>query len=137
MDLIAANDQMWKFLGGEELGVTFGWAIICKDENGEDYFDLHGDHIPEESMLKAALEFALSPRLGKVMHAGKQVGTHAFIMPITTDMVEANKWASKQTGLLIGWHVEDDATRKMIKDGKLAGFSIGGAYGETEELPDD
>jgi hypothetical protein len=136
VDLIAANDEVMKFTGTDELGVVFGWAIVCKDKDGNDYFDLHGDHIPEDAMLAASLEYALADRDAKVMHAGKVVGKMAFIWPVTTDMVEKNGWATKQTGLLVGWKPECPDTIALVKAGKLAGFSMGGQYGETEELAD-
>lgn len=136
MDLISANDEIWKIAGGDELGIVFGWAIVCKDDSGEDYYDLHGDHIPEDSMLKASLDFAMSARDGKVMHQGSVVGTHAFIMPVTSDMIKANGWATKKTGLLIGWKPNSQSVIESVKAGKLTGFSIGGQYGQTEEIPD-
>ena len=39
----------------ESLGLVFGWAIVCA-ENGNDYYDLQGDHIPESVMLEAATD---------------------------------------------------------------------------------
>ena len=44
----------------EELGLVMGFAIICKID-GEPYFDTQGDHIPEDSMLKAATSAAFLP----------------------------------------------------------------------------
>lgn len=45
-----------------ELGVVFGYAIVCreKDDKGEwqDHYDTQGHHIPEDEMLKASVEFA-------------------------------------------------------------------------------
>jgi Putative phage serine protease XkdF len=136
MPLIAENNELWKYSGSDDLGLVFGWAIVCNGDDGEPYFDLHGDHIPENAMMKASLEFALSDRVGKVMHDGEQVGTHAFIMPVTKEMIEANGWATKKTGLLLAWKPDSPEIIAAVKSGKLTGFSIGGAYGETEELPD-
>lgn len=45
-----------------ELGVVFGYAIVCRQKNAEgeweDHYDTQGHHIPEDEMLKASIEFA-------------------------------------------------------------------------------
>ena len=52
----------------DELGIVFGWGIVCKDD-GEDYFDTQGDHIPEDAMLKATSDFMFHFRTTGEMHA--------------------------------------------------------------------
>src|SRR5665213_3380678 len=52
------------------LGLVMGWAIICK-RDGEDYFDLQKDHIPETAMLEAALDFVENGAIAKEMHDGE------------------------------------------------------------------
>ena len=51
----------------DTLGLVMGYAIICK-QAGEPYFDLHGDYITEEAMLKAALDFMENSQVAKEMH---------------------------------------------------------------------
>lgn len=120
----------------DQLGLVMGFAIICK-ENGEPYFDLHGDHIPEDAMTKAAADFMLHSRAGKVMHRGEDVGDIVFAWPLTDETAEQFEIVTKRTGLMIGWRPRDAAILAKFRNGEYQGFSIGGSYGETEELPDD
>lgn len=138
MDQISTSDFVKV---NDELGLVMGFAIICKHagQDGttlEDYFDLHGDHIPEDAMLKASADYMLNSRLGKVMHAGEDVGDIVFAWPLTKDVCDEFEITTKRTGLMIAWKPRDPEVLKMFKDGKLKGFSIGGSYGDTEELPD-
>jgi hypothetical protein len=119
----------------EDLGLVMGWAIICK-KDGEDYFDLQGDHIPENVMMKAAMDFMMNSRAAKVMHAGKQIGHIVFAWPETAEVAKAfGSSKAKQTGLKIAMK-PTPAVLKRFKSGELKGFSIGGFYGETEEVKD-
>ena len=135
LDLIATSD----FIKVDaKLGLVLGWAIICKDENGEDYFDVQGDHIPEDAMLKSSMDFALNSRDGKVMHVGDVVGKVVYMWPETAEIADAFGIVTKRTGLKIAWKPNDPAmlSRFDPETGDLKGFSIGGAYGEVEELVD-
>lgn len=132
MDLISTSDFIKV---NEELGLVMGFAIICK-QDGEDYTDLHGDHIPEDSMMKAATDFMLNSRAGKVMHSGDDVGDVVFAWPLTEDTAREFDITTKRTGLMIAWKPRDAATLARFKSGAYKGFSIGGSYGDTEELPD-
>ncbi len=110
----------------DSLGIVYGFAIVCK-VNGEDYYDLHGDHIPESVMAEAALDFMEKNRDGKVMHEGQVVGKVAFALPYTTDFAKSQGWPDTVTGLLIGWRPSDREMLKRFKaGGDLTGFSIGG-----------
>jgi hypothetical protein len=134
LDLIATSDF---FKVDDELGLVFGFAIICKDESGEDYFDTQGDHVPEDSMLTASTDFMLNERAGKVMHCGDAVGKVVFAWPLTTEIAKTFGIETKRTGLMIAWKPNDKATLKRFKEGgDLKGFSIGGSYGTVEELAD-
>lgn len=109
----------------EDLGLVFGYAIVCK-EDGEPYFDLQGDHIPEDAMLKAAADFMQHSRVAKEMHAGEQVGDVVFAFPLTEDTAAALGITAKRTGLLLGMRPSPDVLAKF-RDGTLTGFSIGGS----------
>jgi len=119
----------------EELGLVFGYAIVCK-EDGRDYFDLNVDretgekvpeHIPEETMLKAAAEFMDSAtRPGNEMHAGPQLGKYVFAFPLTTEIAKALGIKAKKTGLLVAYKAPADVLQKF-KDGTYTGFSIEGS----------
>lgn len=118
----------------ESLGLVFGWAIVCK-ENGEDYYDVQDDHIPEDSMLKAASEFMEDSRIAKEMHTGEQVGNVVFAFPLTADIAKAMEITTKRTGLLIAIKPGADAVKKFA-DGSYTGFSIGGERITDEEIAD-
>lgn len=123
-----------------EHGLVFGFAIVSK-VNGEDFYDSQldpitkeyaGDHIPEEAMVDAALDFAKSARLAKQMHEGDADGMVPFLMPITKavrDYIVENDF----TGLFIGMHPSPDALAKF-KSGDYRGFSIGGNRIVDEEV---
>ena len=117
-----------------ELGIVFGWAIICK-ENGEDYFDLQDDHIPEVAMLSAATDFMESARVSKDSHTGEEAGTVLFAFPMTEDIAKACGIQAERSGLLIGVK-PSEAMMKRFRDGELKGFSIGGNRITDEEVSD-
>ena len=116
----------------EDLGLVMGYIIICK-QDGEDYFDLHDDHIPEQAMLKAAVDFMENSRTAKEMHSGDKRGTIIFAWPMTTDIAKAFGIETPTTGLMIAMKPDDDMLEKF-KSGELTGFSIGGFRGIDEEV---
>jgi hypothetical protein len=115
------------------LGLVFGWAIVCK-QDGEDYWDLQGDFIPEASMLAAATDFMGTARVSKEMHAGDETGTVLFAFPLTEDIAKAFGVETKTTGLMIAVKPHDAATLAKFRDGTFTGFSIGGRRVEDEEV---
>lgn len=116
-----------------ELGLVFGYAIVCK-EDGEDYYDLQGDHIPEDSMLKACTDFMLNSRVAKDMHAGDAIGEGiVFAFPMTTDIAKALDIKIKKSGLLIAMKPSKEVLEKFVL-GEYTGFSIGGQRVTDEEV---
>jgi hypothetical protein len=127
----------------DSLGMVFGYSIICK-VNGQDYYDLNIDltgphkgqrvpeHIPESTMLKAAVEFMQTSRVGNVMHSGPDQGTYVFAFPLTADIAKAMGIQTKVTGLMIGFKPPPDLLAKF-KDGTYKGFSIEGRRISFEE----
>ena len=128
----------------EELGLVFGWAIICK-EDGQDYFDLNidyegehaGERVPENitelAMLKGAFGFAVeTDRPGNEMHVGPETGSFAFLWPLTTEIAKAMGLTCKRTGLMVAYHPEV-AVLEKFKSGEYTGFSIEGFRGHSEE----
>lgn len=122
----------------EELGIVFGWGIVCT-EKGERYFDLQGDHITEEAMLKATSDFMYELRAAGEMHArdkdGNAVhkGVIVHSMPLTAELAKSFGLTTKKTGWLIGMKPDADMLEKF-KDGTYKGFSIGGSRGQDEEV---
>ena len=122
----------------ESLGLIMGWAIICK-ENGEPYFDLQGDHIPEEAMLKAAANFMQNSRIAAEMHArnpDKSVtksGVTVFAWPMTTEIAKAMGIDSPRTGLLVAVKPDNAEALEKARSGQYTGFSIGGSRIRDED----
>jgi hypothetical protein len=126
LDKIASGEVIKVDGVDEALGLVFGWAIICK-LNGEDYYDVQGDHIPEDAMMSAALDFMTHSRVNKEMHAGDETGFFPFAFPYTTEMAKAfGNPNPERTGLMVGVKPEPAVLAKFL-DGTYTGFSIGGS----------
>lgn len=126
------SDDVVLMKADKKLGLIFGWAIISK-KGGEDYYDLQGDHIPEEAMLEASAEFMQNSRTLKLMHKGEKRGTVVFAWPLTTEIAKAMGLRSSVTGLMIAVKPTNKKMLKDVEDGKLTGFSIGGFRIEDED----
>lgn len=116
----------------EALGMVFGFATVSK-EAGQDYFDVQDDHIPEASMIKAAADFMMSPRIVKEMHSGDARGQIVFAFPLTTDIAKALDIQTERTGLIIGMKPDAAMLAKFVS-GELTGFSIGGRRVKDETI---
>lgn len=119
----------------EELGLVLGWGIICT-EKGEPYFDLQKDHIPEDSMLKAATDFMLNSRRAKEMHCRADAGEVVFAFPLTSDVKKAFEIECSKTGLMVVLKPDAEMLEKF-KSGELTGFSIGGRRGDDKILQEN
>jgi len=124
----------------DALGVVFGYGIVCKTE-GNYYYDLQGDHIPEDEMLKAVIDFMKRVPTAKVMHEGDEVGRVLLSMPLTTEIAASFGLATTKTGWLVGWMPYDKQLIKRFQPGpageppELTGFSIGGTAESHEVSP--
>lgn len=116
----------------EDQGLVMGFAIVCCVD-GEPYFDLQGDHIPEDAMLKAAVEFMENSRKAKEMHAGDSVGEILFCFPMTAEVAKAHDIITKTTGLMVAMKPSDDEILEKFRSGEYTGFSMGGKYLENED----
>lgn len=111
-----------------------GWAIVCK-KDGIDYFDVQGDHIPEQSMLEAATDFMMNSRVIKDMHRGEPLsGSIVFAFPMTTEVAKAFNVETNQTGLMIAMRPDNEQILQKFKTGEYTGFSIGGSRIQDEEV---
>jgi hypothetical protein len=113
------------------LGLVFGFAIVSTS-GGEPYYDIQGDHIPEDAMLKAATDFMENSRVAKEMHSGGPRGSVVFAFPLTSDIAKSLGIKTPTTGLLIAMKPEPEMLEKF-QSGVYTGFSIGGAYGDLED----
>lgn len=127
-----AKSSFEVFKVDKSLGLVFGYAIICKVD-GKDYWDTQDNHVPEASMLEAVFDFMKSSRTSKEMHSGDEKGKIVFGFPVTEEIAKALGWTVKQTGFVVGAHYDDPVIIEKFANGEYTGFSIGGAYIETEE----
>lgn len=109
----------------EDLGLVFGWAAICKTEDGAEYFDKQDQHLPESEMLKASLDFMRNSRGMDAMHDEQRVGDVFFAWPMTAEIKKAMGFRGGQTGLMVGIAPEPGAMAKF-HSGEYRAFSIGG-----------
>lgn len=123
----------------ESLGVVFGYAIVCREMdaagNWTDHYDTQGHHIPENEMLKAAVDFAQQQAVQKAaskdMHEGDDIQEVVLMLPVTEELAKALDWDIKKTGLVIGLKPTPEVL-EMYKKGERTGFSIGGRGVLTE-----
>lgn len=121
-----------------ELGVVFGYVIVS-NINGQPYFDLQGDHIPEHSMLKAAYHYMSGDRPALVQHTGELTepdGKVVFAFPLTSDIMKALGLSGEKTGLIVGVKFSDPEVLDRYKKGVYTGFSIGGHRVKDEAVND-
>ena len=120
----------------QALGLVMGYAIICK-EAGEDYFDVQGDHIPEDAMLAASVDFMENSRVVGEMHKGEEGGSVVFAWPMTSDIAKAFGIKTEKTGLMIAIKPKKKETLEKFANGEYTGFSIGGKRITDEEVEDE
>jgi len=117
----------------EELGLVFGWAIVC-EIGGKPYFDTQGDHIPEATMIKAAADFMASSRILGDMHQTAEGGAVVFAFPMTAEVAKSFGFTGDQSGLMIGVKPANPETLAKFKSGEYSGFSIGGVRITDEDV---
>lgn len=120
----------------KKLGLVLGYAIICKELiNGVwvDYYDFQDDHIPEETMVKASLDFALNYSVGKDMHSGETFGGYPFLFPMTVEIAESLNVKIEKSGLLVGFKPDRPDILEKYESGEYTGFSVGGQEVEIIE----
>lgn len=116
-----------------DAGIAYGWAIVCTD-NGANYVDLQGDHIPEDVMVEALADFAKHSRIGKDQHQGEQTGEHLFLYPLTKGSAAGLGITSTKTGAIVGYQPANPLDLEKIRDGSRTGFSIGGVLTESDNV---
>lgn len=138
------------------LGVVYGWAIVCKERNPrtgelEPFYDNDRDgpeHVTEEAMLKASIDFAKGARVMGIEHeeVGSvrksdevQYGTAVHLFALTEDIAKSMGIVTQRTGLMIGVAPDRKEDLARYAKGELTGFSIAGArvHGKRQPLGAD
>lgn len=108
----------------DELGLVFGWALTTK-ANGAEYFDLQGDNIVEDDLIKVAAAFMEAGGAADTMHDRQRDGRVVFAMPLTAEVAKAFGIETDTHGLMVALRPSAEDFAKF-KTGELTGFSIDG-----------
>lgn len=138
---LAPPSTFW--VGKTETGkpIIYGYGIVSKvrDASGAwvDYYDLQGDHVPEDVCEKSGAAFMRLGGAGKVMHIGPSVAKCVFAFPMTTAIIEKLEPAAAahftRSGLVIGFEC-DEALADKARKGEFTGFSLGGWVTDSKLL---
>lgn len=115
----------------DELGLVFGWALTSKS-GGADYFDLQGDNVVEDDLIRVAAEFMENGGATDQQHDFEADGRVVFAMPLTAEVAKSFGIQTDTTGLMVAIKPSADVFAKF-KSGEYTGFSIAGT-GEREPL---
>lgn len=116
-----------------DLGLVFGWGIISS-ERGVDYFDHENHHIPEEVMLKSALDFSIhSANAMDDCHNEIQNGVVRFHFPLTDEIAKAYGIECDTRGWMIAAAPGPEMLAKYVS-GEYTGFSIGGWIRDSHDV---
>ena len=119
-----------------ELGLVFGFGIICKECDSDGYmrefYDSDNQHIPEEVMLKGTTSFMIGERINNNDHTPNDVGIVVHSFPLTEEIAKSMGIDSSHYGWLVGVKPDDD-TFKKFKSGEYKGFSIEGRAAMLDE----
>ena len=118
-----------------DFGVVIGFGLVCK-EGGADYYDLHGDHVPEAVMLRAVDEYMQGDRVCLDMHSGEPIGKALYGLPMTSDTARALGYPADKTGFIIGMKLDDPTEIAKFKSGERSEFSMGGVFRRSRPGPD-
>ncbi len=133
------------------LGIVIGYGIVCKERDAvgelQPYFDRDRDgpeHVTEDAMVEASLEFMQSERTLGFMHEDveksieRNRGTVVFAFPLTEDVAKALGVTVQRTGLIVGVKPSNPADLAKFESGELKGFSIRGkrVEGKQQDIDD-
>lgn len=94
-----------------KLGVYFAWGAFAK-RDGELFVDAHGDDIPGDEFVGAALSLAKSAKLGHE-HDGTVNGSVPLVFPLTEDIQAALELTSPHAGLAVGFQPVGDIAASL------------------------
>lgn len=109
-------------------GVVLGWGIVCT-EKGADYYDLQDEHIPEDVMFNACVDFNENCQMASEMHVGDDRGA-MFTFPMTSDVAKAFGFPTDVTGMMVMLKPAEACREDVLtkfETGVYKGFSIGGS----------
>jgi len=120
----------------KKLGLCFGWLCFSK-KAGEDYVDAHGDHFPDDELLKAVDVLMARPAAEReinVEHVGEGRGSIATAQALTEDVAKALGCDTGGTYGVIGSFRPDAELLKSIEAGDMFCLSIEGTASDVEAI---
>lgn len=108
-----------------EQRIAYGWASVI-EENGKVVVDSQGDMIRESVLQKAAHDYVLDERAGKVMHKGKRIADVVESIVFTKELQKAIGIDLKKVGWFLAMKIRDESVWERVKSGELKAFSVGG-----------
>ena len=106
--------------------VVYGWAYVCKIGD-KPVVDHSGDVIEPHELEKAAHDFVVDCREGKIMHDGDTMAELVESMFFSEEVQKALDIDLGKVGWFIGMRINDEELMEKIEKGELAMFSIGGS----------
>lgn len=94
-----------------KLGIYFAWGAFSRHNNTQ-FVDAHGDDIPDDEFVAAALSLAKSAKLGHE-HDGTVNGSVPLVMPLTEDIQAALDVTSPHAGLVVGFEPAGDLAKSL------------------------
>jgi hypothetical protein len=120
-----------------------GFAYVVADDRGRvvDYGGdvLGGPTVAEgmDEVQKMAHQFISDSRQAKIIHKGKPIGEVVESVVVDDDLCRELGAITKRRGWWIGMRIDDSDVQKMLRDGKLKAFSIGGKGKRTKACAED
>jgi hypothetical protein len=109
----------------DEQRVVYGWASVIS-EKGIPTIDTQGDIIEAADLTKAAHNFMLDSRAGKLMHQGGKIAEVVESALFTSEMQKSLGIDLGKEGWYIGMKILKEDLWTRIKAGEFPAFSIGG-----------
>lgn len=137
-DLVTLSGALTVAKTDADAQLVFGWANVSMSD-GAEVWDSDDETVPPESLEKAAYEFVIKSRETGTDHDGGPArGT--LVESLVTTAEKQERMGLPEGALPVGWwvgfHVNDDAAWKSVKDGDRLMFSIEGTA-RREVVEDD
>lgn len=114
---------------------VFGFASVIDNPDGTPLVDHDGDVIDESALELAAYNYLLGSREGHVIHNGVMVAQLIESLVITAEKKELLH-IDHPRGWWVGFQIYDSEIWRLVENGQLRMFSIGG-QADRMEMPEE
>lgn len=118
----------------EGLGIVFGWGMVT-NTNGQPYYDLDNQHVPDNVMMKSTSDYMVTARTSNDKHTPSDIGQVIHGFPLTKEVAASMGIHSNINGWMVGVKPSPEILAKFVS-GEYTGFSIegGGTVTDDEEV---